>query len=141
MENVAKRIEIIFNGIKIADSFETKRILETSHPPVYYIPPHDIKMTYLLEAGAGSFCEWKGRANYYSLRVNKKRAERAAWYYPEPLQSYKEIKDYIAFYAGPLDGCFIDGEKVLPQPGEFYGGWITKEVVGPFKGEPGTEWW
>jgi uncharacterized protein (DUF427 family) len=115
--------------------------LETSHPPVYYIPPEDVRHEYLFEVDGTSVCEWKGRAKYHTVRVGHRRAERAAWSYPEPRAGYEAIRDHVAFYAGPMDACTVDGERVEPQPGGFYGGWITAEVVGPFKGGPGTTGW
>ncbi|MCC2112757.1 MAG: DUF427 domain-containing protein, partial [Hyphomicrobiales bacterium] len=116
-------------------------VLETSHPPVYYIPPEDVAMDYLQPAAGGSWCEWKGRAAYFTLRVGDKTAERVAWSYPNPTPSFAPIQNYLAFYAAPMDACLIDGERVTPQPGGFYGGWITRDVVGPFKGVPGSTGW
>ncbi len=141
VESTSKRICVIFNGVVIADTVEAQRVLETSHPPVYYIPPKDIRMEYLVDAPGSTFCEWKGHARYYTVVVGERKAERAAWYYPDPAQGYESIRDHVAFYAGALDECTVDGERVTPQPGGFYGGWITKEIVGPFKGEPGTAGW
>ena len=141
MENTSKHIEIIFNGLTIADSTNAKRVLETSHPPTFYIPPTDIQMKYLLLTSGSSFCEWKGTAGYYTVIVKDRRADKVAWYYPEPKSAYIGIKDHVAFYPGPLDACYVDGERVKPQPGGFYGGWITGDIVGPFKGEPGTQDW
>jgi uncharacterized protein (DUF427 family) len=141
LEATNKQIQIIFNGIMIANTHRAYRILETSHPPVYYIPPEDIKTEYLQPDSGNSLCEWKGLANYYSLTVGDKQVRKAAWYYPNPTPSFAAIKNYVAFYAGPMDACMVDGEKVTPQPGRFYGGWITSDIVGPFKGEPGTTGW
>lgn len=141
LELTGKHIEIIFNGVKIADTRRAYRILETSHPPVYYIPPDDIKMEYLKPAGGGSWCEWKRQASYYTVEVDGRRAERVAWTYPNPTRSFAALKEYVAFYAAPMDVCYVAGEVVVPQPGNFYGGWITSDVVGPFKGEPGTMGW
>lgn len=141
VEDVSKHIEVVFNGVTIADTCEAKRVLETSHPPVYYIPPKDIRMEYLAEIPGTSLCEWKGRAHYYTVVVGNKRADRAAWYYPDPQPAYAAIKNHIAFYPAPMDACYIDGERVRPQPGGFYGGWITSDIVGPFKGDPGTRGW
>jgi uncharacterized protein (DUF427 family) len=141
VENVSKRIQVIFNSVTIADTYEAKRVLETSHPPVYYIPQKDIRIEYLEEAAGNSFCEWKGRARYYTVAVGDRRAESAAWSYPDPTQDFAAIKDHLAFYAGPMDACYVDGERVEPQPGGFYGGWITSDIVGPFKGGPGTMGW
>ena len=141
VENVSKHIQVVFNNVTIADTHEAKRVLETSHPPVYYIPKKDVRMEYLTEAAGSSFCEWKGQARYYAVQVGKRRAERVAWYYADPRRDFVAIKDHVAFYAGPMDACSVDGERVEPQPGGFYGGWITRDIVGPFKGEPGTMGW
>lgn len=141
LEDTSKQIQIIFNGVEIANTRNAKRVLETSHPPVYYIPPSDIKMEYLVKAPGSSFCEWKGRAGYYTLVVGDKQAENVAWFYPDPTPTFATIKDYVAFYAHVMDACYVDGEKVQPQPGNFYGGWITSDIVGPFKGSPGTWGW
>jgi uncharacterized protein (DUF427 family) len=116
-------------------------VLETSHPPVYYIPPEDIRMTHLVRAPGSSWCEWKGRAGYYDVVGGDRRAERAAWTYHAPREGFEAIQDHVAFYAGPMDACTVDGEPVTPQPGGFYGGWITSDVVGPFKGDAGTRGW
>jgi uncharacterized protein (DUF427 family) len=141
LEDFSGHIQIIFNQIVIADTHRARRVLETSHPPVYYIPPLDIKMEYLLKSGHTSWCEWKGQAAYFDLEVKNRKIERAGWYYPEPTKDFQSLKDYVAFYPAPMDACYVDGEKVLPQPGNFYGGWITKNIVGPFKGETGTMFW
>jgi uncharacterized protein (DUF427 family) len=141
VEPVTKPIEVIFNGVVIAQTTNAQRILETSHPPVYYIPPADIHMQYLEIAPGGSFCEWKGWATYFSVVVAGQRAEKAAWEYPEPTPGFRAIADHIAFYPSMMDVCSIGGEVVTPQPGGFYGGWITSDIVGPFKGEPGTFGW
>ncbi|AFY70432.1 protein of unknown function DUF427 [Thalassoporum mexicanum PCC 7367] len=140
-EDTDKHIQIIFNGETIVDTRNAKRILETSHPPTYYLPPADINMAYLEQTDQTSFCEWKGRSIYYSLEVNGKQAINVAWAYPNPTAGFAQLKDHIAFYAQPMDACLVDGQQIIPQPGGFYGGWITPDVVGPFKGEPGTMWW
>ena len=141
LESTSKRIQIIFNSITIADSNRAYRVLETSHPPVYYIPPQDINMEYLTTTPGNSWCEWKGPAHYYTLTVGDKQVPKVAWYYPRPTSSFTPIKNHVAFYPDPMDACFVAGEKVIPQPGQFYGGWITSDIVGPFKGEPGTMGW
>lgn len=141
VEPTDKRIQVVFNGVTIADTRRAQRVLETSHPPVYYIPPEDIQMAYLVPAAGSSWCEWKGRASYYDVVVGDREAERAAWTYHEPLKGFESIKEHVAFYAGPMDACYVAGERVRPQPGGFYGGWITGDVVGPFKGGPGTRGW
>jgi uncharacterized protein (DUF427 family) len=141
LEKFNKEIKIIFNGVTIVKTNNAYRVLETSHPPVYYIPPEDIKMEFLSPGNGASYCEWKGRANYYNVRVKEKEAIKAGWYYPFPTDEFVEVKNYVAFYSEKMDYCFVDGEQVIPQPGGFYGGWITKDIVGPFKGEPGTFGW
>jgi uncharacterized protein (DUF427 family) len=125
----------------IAESQGTYRVLETSHPPVYYIPPKDVRMELLMPKKGNSFCEWKGQARYYDLNTGGQIIEDVAWSYPDPTQAFREIKDYLAFYAFKVDACYVDDERVTPQPGKFYGGWITKDVVGPFKGERNTMLW
>lgn len=141
LEDSDKHIRIVFGGVTIADTHRAKRVLETSHPPVYYIPPEDISLEYLEVASGGSYCEWKGMAGYYSVAVGDRRAENSAWYYPDPTPAFAALQNYVAFYPGRMDECFVDGERVTPQPGQFYGGWITSEIVGPFKGEAGTMGW
>ncbi|RMF24046.1 MAG: DUF427 domain-containing protein [Cyanobacteria bacterium J083] len=141
LETCTKRIQVVFNGVIIADSNDNYRILETSHPPVYYISPQAIKTEYLQSNPQQSFCEWKGVAHYYDVVVKEKKLEAVAWFYPSPTARFKAIANYVAFYAQPMDACLVDGEKVTPQPGGFYGGWITKNIVGPFKGEPGSWGW
>jgi uncharacterized protein (DUF427 family) len=131
----------VFNGVTIAETRRAKRVLETSHPPVYYLPPEDVEMVHLIEASGTSWCEWKGRASYYDVVVEGEEARRAAWTYHQPSEAFEIIKDHVAFYPGVMDACYVDGEQVRPQPGRFYGGWITDDVVGPFKGGPGTQGW
>ena len=141
LEESPKHIQIVFNGVTIADTHRSQRVLETSHPPAYYIPKSDIKMEHLVLTPQGSFCEWKGRALYYTVTVGDKQAPNAAWSYPNPTSAFSSIKDYVAFYPQMMDACYVNGEQVQPQPGGFYGGWITSDIVGPFKGEPGTWGW
>ncbi len=136
-----RHIQVIFNGIVLADTRRTYRVLETSHPPVYYIPTADIKMEYLRRTSRSTFCEFKGQAGYYTIAVGDKIAENAGWFYPNPSPAFAPIKDYVAFYPGRMDACYVDGELVQPQAGDFYGGWITSDIVGPFKGGPGTWGW
>lgn len=142
LEPSSKQIKIIFNQITIADSCRSYRLLETSHPPVYYLPPEDIKMEYLQLANSRkSFCEWKGFASYYDLQVENKQVSNAAWFYAEPNPEYADIKNYLAFYPSKMDACYVDGELVQAQAGDFYGGWITQDIVGPFKGGLGSWGW
>ncbi len=136
-----KHIRVIFNGVVIAETNRAWRMLETGHPPVYYIPPEDVKREYLTTTLRHSFCEWKGQASYYNVQVGDKMAPNAAWYYPVPTPPYEAVANYVAFYAGKVDACYVEDEQVQPQEGDFYGGWITGEIVGPFKGGPGTANW
>ena len=141
LEPVTKRLRVVFNGVTIADTVRGYRVLETSHPPVYYFPPDDIRIDCLSVTGGSSFCEWKGEARYFTIDVNGKQADRSAWCYPEPTPAFTGIRDHIAFYCPPMDTCFVGDEQARPQPGSFYGGWITDDIVGPFKGQPGTAGW
>jgi uncharacterized protein (DUF427 family) len=141
VERTSKRIRIIFNGVTITDSTNAYRVLETSHPPVYYIPQNDLRMEYIRPTEGRSFCEFKGKASYWSVTVGDVQRDRAAWSYATPLPGFEAIKDHLAFYAGLMDACYVDDELVKPQPGDFYGGWITSDIVGPFKGAPGTLGW
>lgn len=141
LEATDKPVRIIFNHELIADTRRAKRILETSHPPNYYIPLDDIKTNYLTLSTHTTYCEWKGQANYYNLQVGDRQAPNAAWDYPEISPLYEDLRGYVGFYPGPMDACYIDGEKVQPQSGNFYAGWITSDIVGPFKGDPGTWRW
>ena len=135
VEAVTKRIRVIFNGLTIADTTRAKRVVETSHPPVYYIPPEDVLMTSLKPTLGTSVCEWKGNAGYYDLVVEGRQSKRASWFYADPTLAFESIRSHIAFYASRVDECYVDAERVIPQPGDFYGGWVTADVVGPFKGE------
>ncbi|MGK7874271.1 MAG: DUF427 domain-containing protein [Xenococcaceae cyanobacterium] len=141
IEDTTRHIQVIFNGEMIAETRRAKRCLETSHPPTYYIPVEDIKMEYLTRSSHSTYCEWKGQASYYNLTVGDRQAQNVAWYYTEIFPAYTELIGYVAFYPRPMDACYVDGEKVQPQPGDFYAGWITSDIVGPFKGEPGTWGW
>jgi uncharacterized protein (DUF427 family) len=141
LEKTNKHLKIIFNDTVIAETNRAFRVLETSHPPVYYLPPEDVKMEFLTEAGGSSFCEWKGRAGYYDLKVGEKTVKNAGWFYSNPTKTFAEIKDFIAFYPSKMDECYVNDELVQSQEGDFYGGWITSDIVGPFKGGAGTWGW
>jgi uncharacterized protein (DUF427 family) len=141
IENCSKNIRVIFNGIEIVNTNNAKRVLEASHPPVYYISQEDVKMEFLTPADNHTFCEWKGEAGYYHLTIGEKTVRYACWYYPNPVPKFAELKGYLAFYAQKMDACYVDDEVVTPQPGKFYGGWITKNIVGPYKGEEGSDGW
>ncbi|MDG2305050.1 MAG: DUF427 domain-containing protein [Candidatus Binatia bacterium] len=135
------RIQVRFGDREIADSTLAHRVLETSHPPVFYIPPADVLTGCLHRVSRRSFCEWKGSAIYYDVVVGDRREEAAAWSYPTPTDRFELIRDYIAFYPSRMDECLVDGEIIQAQPGDFYGGWITSEIRGPFKGSLGTDGW
>lgn len=141
LEDSTKQLQIIFNDVVIAETSRAKRVLETSHPPSYYLPPEDIRMEYLIPTSRSTFCEWKGQAGYYTIAVGDQRAENAAWYYPVPTSAFASIRNYVSFYASRMQACYVDGELVQAQPGDFYGGWITSDIVGPFKGGAGTWGW
>lgn len=141
LERSDRHIEVVFNGVIIAETRRAWRVLETSHPPVFYIPPEDVKMDLLAPADRRSYCEWKGPAAYHTVIVGERTALDAVWSYPRPTSAFAPIAGYLAFYPSRMDACFVDGERVRSQPGDFYGGWITGEIVGPFKGDPGTEGW
>ena len=140
-ERCNAHVRIEHAGQVIADSHATVRTLETSHPPSYYIPPDAIAPGVLRRAGGSSFCEWKGSALYWDVVVGDLVLPRVGWSYPDPSPAFAMLRDHIAFYAGPFDCCSVDGETVAPQPGGFYGGWITADLAGPFKGGLGSIGW
>lgn len=141
LEAVPDRIRVVFNGVTIADTTRALRVLETSHPPTYYIPPSDIQVEALVPTRKRSLCEWKGQARYFDVVVGGKRVAEAAWSYPAPVPAFAGLRDCVAFFAHAMDACYVGDERVQPQPGDFYGGWITSRVVGPFKGAAGTWGW
>jgi uncharacterized protein (DUF427 family) len=137
VEPCARRVRVELDGETIAESTRARRVLETSHPPVIYVPLEDVRADVLVPSPRSSFCEFKGRAAYFDVRGRP----AAAWTYPQPSPRYAELRDYVAFYPGRMDACFLDDERVQAQPGDFYGGWITADITGPFKGGPGTMGW
>lgn len=141
VEEVERRVKVVFGEVTLSYTSRPKRVLETSHPPVYYIPREDIEMECLEPTERTSFCEFKGRARYYRIVTQQRTMENAAWEYPDPAPGYEGLEDCVAFYPGLMDNCWVDGEKVDAQEGDFYGGWITSEIQGPFKGAPGTGGW
>lgn len=141
LEPSTRLVRVIFADRVIAQTQRAFRILETSHPPTYYIPPDDVNREFLVPSTLHTFCEFKGQANYLSLRVDDRNSENAGWYYANPASAFAAIRNYISFYASRVDICFVDGERVQAQPGDFYGGWITSEIEGPFKGNPDTKTW
>lgn len=140
IEDSSKQIKVMLDNIIIAESTRSKRILETSHPPVYYIPREDINLDCLKLTTEVSYCEFKGKAHYFDFESGDTLVKDVAWTYQAPSKLFAEIKNYLAFYAFRVE-CYVDDERVEPQPGEFYGGWVTKDIVGPFKGGPGTWGW
>ena len=146
LEPTSRLLRIVHGGVVIAETCRALRILETSHPPVYYLPQADIRMDRLQpSAQRSSFCEFKGSASYWNLIATNGKGKTivrdVAWSYPNPSRTYLALKDHLAFYASKVDECWVDSEQVVPQPGDFYGGWITSHVRGPFKGAPGTLGW
>ena len=141
VEPVREEIRVIFSETVVAETRDGLRVLEASGAPVYYFPPRDVRAELLTPGAKRTLCEWKGDASYYSVTVGDQTALDAAWSYESPTEGYEQIRGCIAFYAQKMDACYVGPERVTPQPGEFYGGWITSNIVGPFKGEPGTERW
>ena len=147
LERSPRRLRVVHAGQVIADTTASWRILETSHPPVFYIPPADIAMRFMKPSPRrSSFCEWKGSATYWNIDLGGSDPQAAvvadaAWSYARPSATYEALRDHLAFYASRVEECTVDGELVAAQPGDFYGGWITSHVRGPFKGAPGTMGW
>ncbi len=144
LEASGRRIRIVHGGAVLAETKRALRVLETSHPPVYYIPQEDIVTERLrLSERGGSFCEFKGVASYWSVLslTEEVLVQDVAWSYARPSPGYAALAGHLAFYASRVDECTVDGERVVAQPGDFYGGWITSHVKGPFKGAPGTLGW
>ena len=135
VEKTSKQIRVMYDGVVIVETNRAVRVLETGHPPVYYIPREDIRMEYMIPSTRSSKCEWKGTAIYYNMKGKTKRNDNAAWSYPEPTSGYEIIRNHIAFYPKFMDACYVNGERVVPEPAQYYGGWITPEILGPFVGE------
>ncbi|MBP3035835.1 DUF427 domain-containing protein [Arthrobacter sp. zg-ZUI100] len=141
VDPTSEHVQVFLGGELVADTTSAVRVLETSHPPVYYIPLEDLAPDVLVPASGSTFCEFKGRASYFDVVAGSTRAGRAAWTYPDPVPGYGLLASRAAVYPGKMDRCTVDGEEVQPQEGDFYGGWITGRVTGPFKGAPGTGGW
>jgi uncharacterized protein (DUF427 family) len=141
MERVAWRIRIQHRGETIVDAPEALRVLETSQPPAYYVSPEHVALDRLAPSGSSSWCEWKGRASYVDVVVGSDRVPDAGWHYDQPTPGFEGLLGWYAFYAQKLDACYVDDEVVASNEGSFYGGWITANVTGPFKGGPGTMHW
>jgi uncharacterized protein (DUF427 family) len=141
VEPSERRVRVVVSEVVVADSERALRVLETASPPTYYLPPEDVRTELLIPAEGQTVCEWKGTAGYFHIQVGDRIARKAAWKYPDPKPDFSVIRDFLAFYPGRVDAAFLDEEVVQPQPGRYYGGWVTADIVGPFKGEPGTETW
>lgn len=138
VEAVSDRVRVVVDGVTVADTSAAVRVLETSHPPTYYIPPQDVRLDLLSPGRGRSVCEWKGPATYHTLTVGARRIEDVAWSYEAPAAGFEGMAGYLAFYPGRVDEAWVGDERVRPQAGGFYGGWITSRVTGPFKGEPSS---
>jgi uncharacterized protein (DUF427 family) len=139
VEPSQRRIRVVLGGETIVDTARTHRVLETSHPPVFYVPLEEVADGVLSPSdGRTTLCEWKGTASYYDVRAGGVEVASGAWTYHHPIEAFEVIRDAVAFYPGRMDACFVDDERVTAQTGDFYGGWITSEIVGPFKGDTTT---
>ena len=141
LEVSEREVVVVLGGVEVCRTRRAWRVLETSHPPSWYLPEQDWLPGALVPAAGSSFCEWKGVAAYLDVVGGDRREASAAWTYPEPVAAYAELRGAVAVYPGRMDSCTVDGERVRPQEGGFYGGWVTDDVVGPFKGAPGTLGW
>jgi uncharacterized protein (DUF427 family) len=140
LEPVAQHLRVMLAGRLVAETVAAFRVLETHHAPTYYLPPGDV-LADLIPARGRSVCEWKRVAAYWDVRSGDVTAPRAAWSYARPTPGYSQIADYVAFYAGAMEACWVGEARVIPQPGDFYGGWVTENLIGRIKGQPGTEHW
>lgn len=141
VERTEARVRVVHLGVVVADTTAAWRVLETSQPPAFYLPPDDVDLSLLRPSGTRTFCEWKGVASYADLEMGDVRVPDACWWYPDPNPAVASIRGHLAFYAQKVDACWVDDEQVQANEGSFYGGWITSRVVGPFKGAPGTLGW
>ncbi|MBX9739566.1 MAG: DUF427 domain-containing protein [Beijerinckiaceae bacterium] len=141
LEKVSETLVVSFAGMTIAETVRGCRVLETSHPPVYYFPMEDVQSQFISTAAGSSFCEFKGVATYISIRVGAEFSERAGWTYLNPASGFERLAGHLAFYASRVDEAWVGSEKVTPQEGNFYGGWVTAKILGPFKGRDGTAGW
>lgn len=141
LEPARAHLRAVLAGTVIAETTQGFRVLETHHPPTYYIPPEDVLPGALLPSPARSWCEWKGEARYFDAKANGMVSYKAAWHYPKATDQFAPIAGYFAFYPERLEACFVNDELVENQPGSFYGGWVTSNLTGIIKGRPGTEGW
>lgn len=140
LEPVGRRVRVVLGGETIVDTRDALRVLETHHAPTYYVPPEATRAA-LRPARGRSFCEWKGVARYWDVSAGGVVALRAAWSYPDPTPAFAALRDHLAFYPGLMEACLVDEERASPQPGDFYGGWVTSDLDGIVKGGRGTEGW
>ncbi|HEY8871064.1 MAG TPA: DUF427 domain-containing protein [Candidatus Limnocylindrales bacterium] len=141
VEAVPVRLRVVVDGDTLAETDHGLRVLETAGPPVYYFPPSDVRLERLVESPHGSVCEWKGQASYRSYEHDGRRIDNVGWVYENPLPGYESLRGHLAFYAGRVTEAWVGDERATPQPGHFYGGWVTSNIVGPFKGSPGSAGW
>ncbi len=141
LERVPHILRIVFAGVTVARTGDAWRVLETSHPPTYYLPEASFTGGELIRAPGGSFCEWKGHAIYWTIRAGGRSADAAAWSYPDPTEPFAPIKNHLAVYCAAMEECHVGDKPASPQPGGFYGGWVTANLSGPFKGGPGSAGW
>lgn len=141
VEHSAEHVVVTHRGVVICDTTRAVRVLETSHPPTYYLPIEDCRKELFVPVAGNTICEFKGVASYFDLVVDGVTVPRVAWHYATPHRGFEEIAEHIALYPGRVDSCTVNGETVIAQPGDFYGGWITSRIQGPFKGGPGTAGW
>ena len=141
VERCRRHVLVRFGGIDLADSRDNLRVLELAHPPAFYLPPHHVRLELLTLSTYHTNCEYKGRASYYDLALDGRTVKNVAWVYTDPTPEFAALRGHIAFYPGRVDAAFVDGERVGAQEGTFYGGWITNDVVGPFKGAAGSFSW
>jgi len=141
VEEVPEPLKVVVAAMTLAETTRGLRVLETAGPPVYYFPPDDVRMDRLVRSPHATVCEWKGEAGYWTYDDGGLRIENIAWSYERPLPGFESIAGFLAFYAQLVDEAWVGDELATPQPGRFYGGWVTSRIVGPFKGEPGTSGW
>jgi uncharacterized protein (DUF427 family) len=141
LEQVSKHISVSHNNLELVSTNASVRVLETSHPPTYYLPIVDFLPGVLVPIAGQTYCEYKGAASYFDLVVGDVRVKRAAWTYENPTKGFEQLAGKVAIYANLVDQCVVGDEVVQPQEGDFYGGWITSNIKGPFKGAPGTMGW
>ena len=141
LQTVEARLYVDYAGVALADTTRGLRVIETSNPPVYYFPVRDVRTEFLTRMIHSTVCEWKGVATYWTVNIRGRRQEAVSWSYGTPEAGYERLEGFFAFYPTLVDACYVGNERVAPQPGDYYGGWVTSAIVGPFKGAPGSERW